>query len=117
MKKKILLAEDDPDISYILKSMLSNVGYEVKSIPTGKPLLQPNAERPDLYILDRQMPDVDGIDVCKHLKSDYDTKNIPVIMVSACPDLGFFAKNVGAEGFLEKPFKMRDLLTLIAKYI
>ena len=116
-KKKILLAEDDPDISYLLKIKLSNVGYEVTAIPNAKPLLEATGERPDLYILDRQMPDIDGVEVCRYLKGNVSTKDIPVIMMSACPDLGLFAKQAGAEDYLQKPFKMNDLLTLVSKHI
>lgn len=117
MKKKIFIAEDDPDISFILQMMLNKAGYEVEATTNGRNIIELANTQPDLYILDKQMPDVDGIEVCKFLKSRHETRDIPVIMISATPGFGKLAKKVGAEDFLEKPFHMHDLLNIVAKYI
>lgn len=119
MKKKIVVLEDDPDISFIIKVILNNEGYEVTSFSSGKTMVEDKDGLPDLYILDKQIPGMDGIEVCKYLKSKEDTQNIPVIMVSA--SLGFKKRMegspIGVEDFLEKPFQIHDLVDKVTKLL
>jgi CheY-like chemotaxis protein len=117
MKKRILIAEDDPDILLILNIMLSGAGYEVDSSLNGRPIIEGDFPLPDLFILDKQMPDMDGVEISRYLKEQPSTKQIPVIMISATPGFQSLAKNVGVEACLEKPFKTNDLLNLVAKYM
>jgi DNA-binding response OmpR family regulator len=113
---KIIIADDDPGIQDAFQLIFSRAGFEVTIFPSGDPLLGDNYERPDLIILDKQLPGVDGLDICRHLKSNEATKNIPVIMLSASPQIGKLAKEAGADEFLDKPFKKNDLLEMVRKY-
>jgi DNA-binding response OmpR family regulator len=70
----------------------------------------------DLFILDNKMPDIDGVDVCRHLKTQAATRDVPVIMISAARSSLSHARAAGADDFLEKPFQMHELLTLVAKH-
>ena len=115
MKKKILIVEDDPDILLILNVILHEAGYEVDCFPRGKPVVEGKYDTPDLFILDRRIPDIDGVEICKYLKSQGTTRDIPIIMVSASPGINCLAKRAGAEGFLEKPFRVEDLLNKVAQ--
>ena len=68
-------------------------------------------------LLDRQLPGVDGQDICKFLKSQETTKNIPVIMITAKPNISSLARAAGADGFIEKPFVIEELRGMIADLI
>lgn len=118
MKKKILLADDDESIREILKIILEREGYVVQVKPNGFFIDdEPLADFPDLYLLDRQLSGVDGLDVCRHLKSLSATSKIPVVMISANPDIGALSLRAGADGYIEKPFKMNELLNKIVSFL
>jgi CheY-like chemotaxis protein len=115
-KKKIYVAEDDLDILFALNTMLEDAGYDVLLSHCGSPVLQRNLPPTDLFILDKRMPDVDGLDVCRHLRAQASTKDVPVIMISAIRNFEDQALKAGANHFIEKPFQMNQLLQLVAKY-
>jgi CheY-like chemotaxis protein len=112
--KRILVVEDDPDILNVIDIMLGLEGYDIQVLSHGKPIIQNQAEFPDLYILDRMLPDVDGAEVCSFLKSQPHTKDIPVIMISASLKSKEAALQAGATTFIEKPFKMPSFLSAVA---
>lgn len=70
-KKKVYIAEDDLNILFALDTILENAGYDVIMSHCGAPIMQKKLARADLFILDKLMPDVDGIEVCRHLKSQH----------------------------------------------
>ncbi len=114
--KKIILVDDDPDILEVVKLILERAGYDVKTFLRGMPLLENGYEPPDVIILDKQLPDIDGLEVCRQLKTMNKTKNIPVIMLSANPDIKHLGRNAGAVESIEKPFSPKTLRKLVAKY-
>lgn len=116
MRKKIVIADDDRSILEVLKVILDRAGYKTETMLNGKMLLNHAPVGSDLILLDIRMSGADGLIICKHLKSQEATKGIPVIMVSAVPELELRAQEAGADGFLEKPFNMRQLLRVIEKY-
>lgn len=115
--KTILVAENDPDIRYVLTLLLNQAGYQVQTIAEGSSIVEKKVDLPDLFILDKDMPLIDGLALCKYLKLKEETKNIPVIMISAYHDLKGRAKEIGVDEFLEKPFDLKHLLNLIDKCI
>jgi CheY-like chemotaxis protein len=115
-KKKVYVAEDDLDILFAMNTILEDAGYEVLLSHCGKPMMESKLPATDLFILDRLMPDTDGLDICQHLRSHKETKNIPVIMISASRNLGPKALAAGANDYLEKPFQMQDLLRIVSKH-
>jgi DNA-binding response OmpR family regulator len=117
MKKKILVTDDDPGVQDIFKIIFEKAGYDVVVNDNGNAILENNFENPNIFLLDKQLSGIDGLDICKHLKSKEETKNIPVIMVSATPGLAPLAKNAGADDYLEKPFHLKDLLAMVEKYV
>ena len=74
-------------------------------------------ELPDLFIIDKQLSGVNGLDVCMYLKKQPQTKHIPIIMVSASPSIGKLAISAGADAFMEKPFTKKNMLALVAKHL
>jgi DNA-binding response OmpR family regulator len=117
MKKKILITDDDPGVQDILKIIFEQAGYEVDINEDPRTILNNDFSIPDVFLVDKQLSGVDGLDVCRHLKSRGDTKDIPLIMISATPGLSALARDAGADDCLEKPFRKKDLLDIVAKYI
>ena len=118
--KKILVVDDDPDILDAFQMMLEDAGYEVSITEKGEyaeNLHDTNGGLPDVIILDVLLSGKDGRTICQKLKSQEDTKHIPIIMISAHPDAKQSVKAVGADDFLAKPFEMEELLAKVAEYL
>ncbi len=113
--KKVMIADDDVGIVELLSLMLKYEGYSVCSTLNGATLLEIDQEFPDLILLDICMPGVDGRDVCRSLKQNELTKNIPIVMISASVDVERSVMEAGANDFLAKPFDMQELLKKIDK--
>jgi DNA-binding response OmpR family regulator len=117
MRDRIVLVEDDEDIQYLLKDTLSKAGYDVQVLPNGDSLIKDYGSMPDLYLLDVNLPGISGLELCRFLKLNKVTKNIPVILLSAFPGLGSVAQKYYADDSLEKPFNFSNLIGLISKHI
>jgi DNA-binding response OmpR family regulator len=117
MKKKILITEDDPGLQDIFKIILEKAGYEVEIISNGNTLLQNKFTPPNLFLLDKQLSGMDGLDICKHLKKQKNTQNIPVIMISANPSISVLSGDAGANAYIEKPFEKNYLLKMVEAHI
>src|SRR5262245_8039248 len=113
--KQIIIADDDPGIRDIFQLILKRAGYDVTVYPNGEALMKNAFNPPDLFILDKQLSGVDGLEVCRFLKSQDSTKNIPVIMISASPYAKKNADESGADEFIEKPFRTKTLIELMEK--
>ncbi len=117
MKTTIYLVDDDASVREIFRIILNNAGYEVKMFESGKDLFENAVEIPDLFILDQRLPDMDGLEICRGLKGNKKSQHIPVIIVSATPDLELDVKEVCADEYLKKPLTKKDLLTTVANSI
>lgn len=110
---RILVVEDEKDIREILAHNVGQAGHEVLAAASGTGALASVREaRPDLVLLDLMLPDVSGVEICRHLKRDPSLCQIPVIMLTARSDevdrvAGF---EVGAEDYVVKPFSVRELV-------
>lgn len=107
--KCIIVVDDDLAIQDAVRVMLERKGFRVVAYEDGDPLLKDNYEIPDLFILDKQLPGIDGLEICRWLKKQELTRSVPVLMLSASPHIGKLAKEACADDFLEKPFKMAAL--------
>lgn len=117
MKTKIFIVDDDISVRDIFKIILRKAGYTVQLFESGKDLFENAKEIPDLFILDQQLPGIDGLEICKGLKANKKTSNIPVIIISATPDLELAVKNACANEFLKKPLTRKDLLETVERYV
>ena len=117
MKKKILIADDDEGIRDILKIILEKAGYTLEIKEDAGEILKNNFALPDIFLIDKLLSGVDGLDVCRYLKTNPTTSGIPIIMVSASPDIGTVALKAGADDFIEKPFELGYLLKVIERNI
>ena len=115
-KKKVYLVEDDLDILFTLNLMLEDAGYDVLMSHSARPLMERKLPDTDLFILDKMMADGDGLEICEHLRSRSDTRNTPVIMITAAHNCYSKAVQAGVNDFLKKPFDMQDLLKMVSKY-
>lgn len=112
MPEKILVVDDDVDTLRLVGLMLQRQGYEIAAASSGRQALNmARTENPDLIILDVMMPDMDGYEVTRRLRSDQDTATIPIIMFTAKTQIddkvsGFEA---GADDYLTKPTQPREL--------
>lgn len=116
-KKKIIIVEDDPGISDILRIVLEKNHYAVEEYVNGNSIISGQITLPDLFLLDKQLEEMDGLDICRHLKNDPRTSYIPVIVVSATPGIEQTALQAGADAFLEKPFTSKSLLDTIEQLV
>ena len=117
MSKKIFIAEDDEGILDAMKIMLETEGYQVKTTIDGKALYDMKEDLPDVFLLDIWMSGMDGRTMCKYLKSQAQTKHIPIILMSASKNTKKTAQEVGADDFLAKPFELDELVAMVAKYM
>ena len=113
---RILVIEDEPDLAKILEYNLRQEKFAVEIGKNGEEgLTKARRGSPDLIVLDLMLPDLDGLEVCRRLKSDSKTKAIPVLMLTAKGNemdrvVGF---EVGADDYLTKPFSPRELVLRI----
>lgn len=116
MAKKIFIVEDELDFLSTLRERLEFEGFVVATAVDGEESLRKiPEEKPDLILLDIMLPEMNGYQVCRELKSNPETKTIPVVVVTAKSQESdkFWAKETGADDYLTKPFEMEELLQKI----
>lgn len=112
----IVIAEDDPDIRAMITEKLSRAGHEVTAAEDGAAaIVAVKRSRPDVVVLDMQMPGLSGLDVVRLIRADPATASVPVIMVTSHSQPQFIGEsfNSGVDDFLAKPFSPRELAARI----
>ncbi|MCQ6959136.1 response regulator [Mucilaginibacter aquariorum] len=119
MSKRILIIDDDEDILEILNVIFQEAGYEVILSNTGVAAGHIEEIRPDLVMLDIRIAgsNKSGTEMCRELKSNYETKNLPVMLISAEANLHQIAKDCAADAYISKPFDINDLLLQVKEYL
>lgn len=118
--KRILIIEDEFDIREFLSYNLTKEGYSVSAYENPLEALQNiKISPPDLLLTDWLMPEMDGLDVCKTIKMNKETSNIPIIMITCKSEETdvVTALEIGADDYLIKPFRIKELLVRIKKYL
>jgi CheY-like chemotaxis protein len=113
----IILIEDDPAIRDSLSIYFQSLNIKLTTYHSGEQILKNNFEPPQLFLLDKQLSGIDGLDVCKYIKTQESTKHIPVIMMSASIGIAGLAKEAGADDFIIKPYKLPDLMQTVGKFL
>jgi len=117
----ILVVDDTPGNLRVLVELLTKHGYKVRPVPDGELALSSARGKipPDLILLDILMPGIDGYEVCKQLKADERTRNIPVIFLSALQDIPDKVKgfSFGAVDYIPKPFQSEEVLARIKAHL
>lgn len=114
--KRVLVAEDDPAIIDALSLILGAEGYEVLPAKNKEQILEQLQENPQLILLDIRLSGTDGGETCKEIKQNKAFSKIPVLLMSANPDIEAIAQEAGANGYIRKPFEMMQLLSELDRY-
>ncbi len=120
MHKKVLIADDEPNIVVSLEFLMKQKGYEVRVVHTGDDALRAIGEfGPDLVLLDVMMPRMSGYEVCQKLRENPAWQSIKVIMLSAKGRDVEVSKGiaVGADAYVTKPFSTRDLIARVEQML
>lgn len=120
MGKVILIVEDDPKNLKLIRDLLQVSGYSIREATDGRQGIKlARDERPDLILMDIQLPIVNGLEATKILKADATTADIPIVALTAYAMTGDEEKilNVGCEGYLTKPINIREFLKKVKEYL
>jgi two-component system, cell cycle response regulator DivK len=120
MSTRILVVEDQPDNRQIIRDMLANTDYEITEAETGEEALVAIAkQRPDLILMDIQLPVMDGYAATRQIKADPALGSIPIIAVTSYALSGEEkkARAAGCDDYVPKPFSPRQLLAKIRQYL
>jgi two-component system cell cycle response regulator DivK len=120
MSKRILVIEDQEDNRRIMRDLLTSVGYEMLEAVTGEEGVALAArERPDLILMDIQLPGLDGYEATRRIKGNTGLRQIPIIAVTSYALSGDDAKALaaGCDAYVTKPFSPRALLAKIREYL
>lgn len=117
MSKCVLIFEDDQDILEVIKTILEPQ-FNVQTRSTTEDIfLAVKDTNPDIILMDLRIPDIGGSDATLLLKSNARTHNIPILLLSANPNIEVIAGKTGADGFIKKPFDIRKLVETIESYL
>jgi DNA-binding response OmpR family regulator len=111
-KGRILVVEDDPDISNLLRIYFDSQGYKVSVAPKGKEALQVcRRDLPNVIVLDIQLPDIDGYEVCRRLRGNLRTSHIPILFLTQRDDRHdrIQGLELGADDYITKPFDIDEV--------
>ena len=120
MSKRILVVEDQEDNRRILHDLLASAGYEMSEALTGEEgVAMARTHRPDLLLMDGQLPELDGYEATRRIKADPALQSIPIIMVTSYALSGddIKAYEAGCDGYVTKPYSPRQLLAKIREYL
>jgi CheY-like chemotaxis protein len=120
VSRRILVVDDDPRLLHVVAMYLSIEGYDVDTASNGEEgLRRVEAQRPDLVILDVMMPGIDGLEACRRIKSDPETRHIPVVLFTALSrtDDVESGRAAGANRFINKPFSLIGLGAVIRSFL
>ncbi len=115
-RKKILIVEDEESHLRLFRLLFEAKGYLVRGVMDGRTALDALAEeRPDLVLLDIMLPKIDGFEVCRKIKTDEKSKDLPVILLTARTTFADKKRgaNAGADGYITKPFKSDQAVAMI----
>jgi two-component system phosphate regulon response regulator PhoB len=111
-RNRIYIAEEDKTVQRRLSRALRMNGFDVRVFDSGYPIVSMMDNWPDIFLIDIELPDINGLEVCKWLKAHEDSQHIPVIFISGDPYLKKLAASAHADDYIEKPF---DSSTVILK--
>jgi two-component system cell cycle response regulator DivK len=120
MSKCILVVEDQEDNRRILRDLFANAGYELVEAESGEDALAAIAtSRPDLILMDIQLPVMDGYEATRQIRANPDLKSVPIIAVTSYALAGDEAKAlaVGCNAYVSKPYSPRALLAKVKEYL
>lgn len=117
-KPIILVVDDDAPIITLMRSLLREFGYEARTATSGAAAIEAaRAEAPDLVLLDKNMPGMSGEDVIRALRGDVGLQEVPILLLTGDPVAPEEIAELGANGTVQKPFDLQDLLAQIRNHV
>lgn len=119
MPKRILVIDDEEDVTQLLAFNLHHAGYEVTLEHSGEAgLTSALAHPPDLILLDVMLPEIDGFAICEILRRRF-TRHVPIILLTACAteDARVIGLQLGADDYVAKPFSVRELMLRVQRLL
>lgn len=118
MTQSVLVVDDDDRLLHVLAVFFELKGYEVRTAAGGLAALKSiDQQRPDLVVIDVLMPDLDGLEVTRRLRSDHKSNRLPIVGMAADRDLEKASIAAGADAFVSKPFDLDELAAPVAKLL
>lgn len=109
----VYIAENDKAVRENLADGLGLLGFDTRLFDSGYPIVSMMDNWPDIFVIDIQLPGINGLEVCKWLKSHESSRSIPVILLSPDPYLRILAASTHADDYIDKPFVVKELIAHI----
>ncbi|HVI96458.1 MAG TPA: response regulator [Anaeromyxobacter sp.] len=117
MSRGVLVVEDDPDLLALMEMILQDAGHHVRTAPEGRAALARVAEEmPGVILLDMRMPGMNGWEFAREFRARHGRAS-PIVVVTAAENAAARAAEIGAEGWLAKPFDVGDVLSAVAHHL
>ena len=113
--KRILVVENDVEVAALLQGVLTSYGYVVEMADALSVFQASREHLPDLILLDLLVPSVSGVAAVRHLRDLPETSDIPIVLMSSAAEVAQRAAQLGAAGYLKKPFELNDLLAVVTR--
>lgn len=113
MDPRVYIAEEEEAVQQRLKDSLARHGFSVTVFDSGYPIVTMMDNWPDVFLIDIELPGINGLEVCKWLKSHESSRHIPVILIFSDPYLKVLANSTGADDFIEKPVIMEEVISRV----
>jgi len=120
LNKTVLVVDDDPNVGLLISAVLKKFNYSVVALDSGEEVLRfLDTNKPDLILMDLRMPGLDGYALCKRIRDNPDTHDLPIIILSGVSEIDVKVKTIelGADDFITKPFDMRELRARINRIL
>lgn len=117
LHSRIYIAEEDKELQKRLSTGLKNQGFDVSVFDSGYPIVEMMDNWPDVFLIDIELPGINGLEVCKWLKSHDSSRDIPVIFISAEPYLKVLASSAHADDYIEKPVSVAQVIAKINEFL
>ena len=114
---RVYIAEADKQLQKRLNDALKKIGFDVSTFDSGYPIAEMMDNWPDVFLIDIALPGVNGLELCKWLKSHDNSRYIPVILISAEPYLKVIASSAHPDDYIEKPFSISQVVQKIREYL
>lgn len=109
MEKKVCIIETDDNLRLLLQASLSADGYQVEALSNAYPLFEVSRNWPDVFLIEIELESINGLEICRWIKSQEETMNIPVILISGSPELDVLAGDSRADNCISKPIDLDEL--------
>lgn len=113
MEKRICIIETDDALRGLLKEVLQTEGFEVEDFCNAYPLFEVNRKWPDLFLIEIDLESINGLEICRWIKTHEETQHIPVVLICGSPELEVLANDAKADGYISKPIVLPELLRIL----